>query len=391
MPNEGAGGDLSEVVTRERGSRLTVVHVHKVTGIGGAERHLLALLPALARAGIDIHVCSLVAANGDAFTSKLRALGLDSVAMPAGPDANPLAVARVARYLHKLRPDLVHTHLIHGDFHGQLAARIVGVPAVSSVHGTPSFYRRDPVRQMGRLVGALAACRVAISDHVRRFLLELGLARPDRLRVIPYGLDAAPWRHAAARRSLERRRLQLAEGDVAVGIASRLIEGKGHQVLLDALIRARVEVPALRLLVAGDGPLRPALESAARSDVGDSVSFLGFVEDMQSFTAACDVFVFPTEASLGEGFGLAALEAMAAGLPVLATSVGSIPEVVTEETGMLVASGSSDELAQGLVRLGRNEELRRRLGEQAAIRAERLFSMEQMVSSTMDLYADTCR
>lgn len=371
----------------QRQDPMRILHIHKVSGIGGAEQHLLTLLPALVRRGFEVHVCSLTTGRGHEFVRRLTDMGVQPCSISAGPDFNPLAMAQIARRVRQIRPDLIHTHLIHGDVHGQPVARIFGIPAVSSFHGTPSFYRRPPVREAGRLMGALATCRVAISEHVREFLLELHLARSDRIRVIPYGLAAGPWRAAASRRLEHRQQLGMGLGDVVIGIAARLVSGKGHRLLIDAMRRARVQEPALRLLVAGEGPMRADLVRAAGQECGRSIRFLGFVDDMPSFMAACDVCVFPTEASLGEGFGLSALEAMAAGCPVVATRVGSLPEVVTEDSGIVIAPGSPDALADALLRLARHQELRQRLGRQATARAIDQFSLERMVGSTVDLYA----
>ena len=175
-------------VTRSPHGRTRVLHVHKVSGIGGAERHLLDLLPALARAGVEVHVCSLTADGAAPFLRRLREAGVVPVTVRAGPDLNPWAMAQVARRVRTIRPHVVHTHLVHGDLHGQPVARALGIPAVSSVHGTPAFYRRRLLRQAGRMVGSLATRRIAVSEHVRRFLLELGLGTEDRITVIPYGL-----------------------------------------------------------------------------------------------------------------------------------------------------------------------------------------------------------
>ena len=145
-------------------------------------------------------------------------------------------------------------------------------------------------------------------------------------------------------------------------------------------------MPELRLLVAGDGPLRGALVREAGRELGRTIRLVGFVEDVRAFMAACDICAFPTEAALGEGFGLAALEAMAVGRPVIATRVGSLPEVVTDEVGVLVRPGSARALADSIVRLARDEGLRRRLGERAAERAFRHFPLERMVRSTLEVY-----
>ncbi len=389
-----AVGQLDGSAFRLRNPRrqgpVRVLHIHKVSGIGGAEQHLLTLLPALVRSGFDVHVCSLTTGRGDEFVRRLADQGLQPFSIRAGPDINPWAMALLARRVRQIQPDLVHTHLIHGDVHGQPIARAFGIPAVSSFHGTPSFYRRAPFREAGRLIGAMATWRVAISEHVRRFLLQLDLARSDRIRVIPYGLAAGPWRAAASRRQDQRQRLGMGPGDVVVGVAARLVEGKGHHMLIEAMRRARVQEPALRLLVAGDGPLRADLVRTAGQELGRSIRFLGFVDDMPGFMAACDICVFPTEATLGEGFGLSALEAMAAGRPVVATRVGSLPEVVTEDSGIVIDPGSSGALAEALLRLARHEELRQRLGRQATARAVNQFSLERMVGSTVDLYTAAC-
>jgi glycosyltransferase involved in cell wall biosynthesis len=301
-----------------------------------------------------------------------------------------LLVAQLVSEVRGFRPDLVHTHLVHGDLYGQLAARAAGVTGLSSVHGTPSFYERQPYLAAGKLVGRLAARRIAISEHVAAWLRSTGLARPERIRVVYYGIDPEPWNVSSAGRDRARDTFGLEAGDVAIGIASRLIPGKGHDLLVEALARARLECPQLKLLIAGDGTERAAIEqAAARCGPPGTVQVLGFLQDIPAFYAACDVVAFPTQPELSEGFGLAALEAMAASKPVVASSVGSLPEVVDDGvTGILVPASSVSALASALVDLARDETRRRSLGDAGEVRARRDFPLEAMVSRTIDVYRE---
>jgi L-malate glycosyltransferase len=367
---------------------MRVLHVQKAKGIGGSERHLLSLLPALAKAGLEVRVCIAAAGRAKDFTERLRELDVPLAVLPAGPHINPLLVTALRSEIRRFRPDLVHTHLIHADLHGQLAARLAGVAGVSSVHGTHSFYRREPYRSALRIAGRSARLTIAISEHVRRFIEDLGLSREGAVRVIPYGIDTSGWLASDAERGSARGALGLDAGDVAVGVASRLVPHKGHSFLLRGHAEASRLAPKLRLLVAGDGPLRADLEREARRLEG-RVDFLGFVPDIRSFLNACDILAFPSQPEFGEGFGLAALEAMAASRPVVATQVASLPEVVSAgETGVLVDPASVDELAGALVRLAEDTTLRREMGERGQERACTRFSLEAMVERTIAVYEE---
>jgi glycosyltransferase involved in cell wall biosynthesis len=363
---------------------VRVLHIQKVRGIGGSERHLLALLPALARTGIEVHMCALTAGDSAAFTRPMERAGVATSRIAAGPRFNPLLAPELLKIIHQLGPDLIHTHLVHADLYGLPAARVAGVPAVSSAHGTPAFYRRTPLRQAARAVGRIPTWRIAISEHVRSFLVDLGISRSERIQVIHYGLDAGSWQESEAGRWRARESLGLDPSDVAVGIAARLIDGKGHRTLIQAVQRARATRPSVKLLVAGTGPLLEELRAEVGPD--DAVRLLGFVDDVPSFMAACDVCAATSDTALSEGFGLSALEAMAAGRPVVATRVGSLPEVVTPETGLLVRPDDVDELASALGRLADDGTMRAELGRAGARRARRLFSLERMVQQTVDLY-----
>lgn len=363
---------------------MRVLHVQKAKGIGGSERHLLDLLPALASRGDEPSMLVLSAPGADVFVDEMRRRGVAVETIPAGPDANPLAVAAIARAIRRARADLVHTHLVHADVHGQLAARIARTRAISTFHSVDPRYRRPPVRQAAAAAARSARLTICISAHVRGFVVANRIAPARRARVVHYGIDVAGWSAAAADGAATRAELGLGADDVVVGVAARLVPGKGHPVLLRAFAAARGAEPRLRLLVAGDGPERARLERAA----GDGVRFLGFVRDVPRFMAACDVVAFPTLPELGEGFGLAALEAMAAGLPVVASDIPALREVVADgETGLLVPPADADALARAVARLVAPT-LRERMGASARERAASLFSLDRMVDATRALYEE---
>jgi glycosyltransferase involved in cell wall biosynthesis len=370
---------------------VRVLHVQKVSGIGGSERHLLSLLRELADAGVEVRMCVAGADRVGDFTRRLRELGVAHAVIRAGPDVNLRLTAALVREIRAFRPDLVHTHLIHADLHGQLAARLAGVPGVASVHGTHGFYEREPYRTVARAVGRVPRRTIAISDHVRSFLEDLRIGRPGTIRTVHYGIDASAWLTTDAERHAARTELGLGPAEVAVGVASRLVPHKGHSFLLEAHDEAARKVPGLRLLIAGDGPLRSDLERQAAGLVGQ-VSFLGFVEDIKRFMCACDVLAFPSQPEFGEGFGLAALEAMATGRPVIATAVSSLPEVVGDgNAGILVDSESAQDLARALARLAQRKTEREEMGMRAHERALRTFSLGAMTDRTLAVYEQAVR
>jgi glycosyltransferase involved in cell wall biosynthesis len=377
-------------LSRRPTDSVRVLHIQRVKGIGGSERHLLTLLPALARRGVDVKMCVLQMDGGERFVDALRRANIDVTTRKAGFDANPALLPGLVSDIRSYRPDVVHTHLVHADVHGLLAARVARVATVSSVHGTPAFYRREPYRSAGRLAGRLANRRIAISEHVATFLRAMRLAPPDRIRVVYYGIDADTLGVGPGERDKYRSRFGIASDDVTLGIASRLVPGKGHDLLVDSFARASSSNPKLRLLIAGDGPERSRLEAqSARCCSTGAIQFLGFVEQIRGFLAACDALVFPTLPELSEGFGLAALEAMAASRPVIATDVGSLPEVVEDgTTGIVVRAGSAQALASAIATIAADRALRERLGNAGAERARSAFPLDRMVSDTINVYEE---
>jgi glycosyltransferase involved in cell wall biosynthesis len=358
---------------------MKVLHATKVQGIGGAEQHLLALLPALRESGVDARFLSLDA-GGDAerFHRALDDRGVPWKRVRSGLDLSPVLAANVVRAVRAEGPDLLHTHMVHADVYGSLAAHILRTPFVSTRHNDDR-YLLGPFRYVDRAFMHGVRRIVAISDAVRDFHIRAGLAA-EKLVTIHYGLDDAP----------------TAPSDVtpvAVGIPAdaplvlaigRLIEQKDHATLLEAFARVHRTHPSARLAILGWGPLEVATkERVHRLGLDDSVFVLGRVEP-RDWLARADVFA---HTSRWEGFGIVLLEAMLSSLPVVATRVSAIPEIVVDgETGLLAAPGDATAVADALARLLDDVELRRRLGASGLERAHEEFSVQRMVDQTIRVY-----
>jgi glycosyltransferase involved in cell wall biosynthesis len=367
---------------------MRVLHVQKVKGIGGSERHLLSLLPALRDTGTDVAMAVIASDEADRFVEQMRATGVPVQVLEAPRSPLSLGLALdIGKAINRYRPDLMHTHLIHADVHGQVAARRAGVRGVSSIHSVEGFYRREPYRSVARFAHRLATRTIAISRFAGEYIVRAGVVRSERLRVVPYGIEVMDWVLSNDDRLAARRELGVDREDVVVGIAARLTEGKGHADAIEAVDRISREIPQVRLMIAGEGPLRGQLEAAAREVPNDRVRLVGFVQDVPRFMSAVDVVCFPTQPSLGEGFGLAALEGMASSRPVVATAVAALPEVVLDgETGLLVPAGDVGALARALGRLAVDMDERTRMGLAGHGRAGSTFSLDAMVRRTNEVY-----
>jgi glycosyltransferase involved in cell wall biosynthesis len=359
----------------------TVVHLQKVAGISGSEAHLISLLPRLKERGWDIRFLMLHEHEPGAwdFARELTRRGIPLDAIPLAADVDPVAFLRLAAYLVRRRPRILHTHLVHGDVYGQLAGTVTGVPVrVSTKHGFNEF-RENPGFALGdRAIATLAHTHIAISRGLARYLEEVEGFDGGSFEVVHYGIepDGLPQRYRGRGARL-----------LCVG---RLIPIKGHIVLLRALAEARREVPSLRLDVAGRGPLEPALRALAKElGLEDAVRFLGYVAPIQRAIEDVAIVVVP---SMGEGFGMVALEAMERARPVIAAEIGGLGELVDHGvTGLLVPPGEADPLAGAIVQLAGDLERAAAMGEAGRRRAVAHFLQERCTDRTELLYEAALR
>jgi len=347
---------------------VKVVHVHRIRGIGGSERHLLTLLPALAERGVDVSFVGLDDPAGvlDPF---YRELTVPYERLAALRDLDPALAFRLARTLRSSRPDVVHTHLVHADVYGTLAA---GMRVVSTKHN-PDPFRAGPFRFVERALTRRVSCVIAISEAVRRFCVDRVGLPAGKVEVVHYGLDSPP------RPWAENPPLELG-GPLLLAVC-RLEAQKG----LETAVRALPELPGTTLLVLGEGPDRAALESLASSlGVRDRVVLPGRVGDVSSLYERADVVVHPAR---WEGFGLAMLEAMLAARPVVAARAGSAPELVDDgRTGLLVPVDDSAALARAVSSLLGDPEHAAAMGAAGLERARTEFAVARMAERTLALY-----
>lgn len=346
---------------------MRVAHVHRIRGIGGSERHLLALLPALAERGVEPVLVGLDDPAWDP-ADFYGALRVPAVRLRSPRDLDPLLVARLTR---ALRADVVHTHLVHADVYGGLAAKLRGARLVSTKHNDDPF-RTGPFRFVERGLARAADRVVTITDALRRFTVERVGIPASKVETIHYGLDDLPeaWGENAADDVRSDARVLLA--------VARLTRQKG----VDVAIRALPELPDdCVLVVLGEGPERASLERLADGlGVGARVVLPGRVPDVAAWLRRAAVYVHPAR---WEGFGLGVLEAMLAGLPVVASNVSALPELVADgETGLLVAPDDASALAAAV----RDALERPSLGESGLRRARSEFSVARMADRTVELY-----
>lgn len=361
---------------------MKVLHLHKLTGVSGSEGHLLALLPALRERGVDARFLGLDVEGSDAprFYEALGELGVPYRRVRCGLDVSPRMARDVIRAVRAERPDLVHTHLVHADIYGAIAARRLGTPVVSTRHNDDR-YLLGPFRYVDRAFARPAYRLIAISDAVRRFLERAG-HDPAKLVTIRYGLDELP-----AARSEPTPEAAGVPSDAPLALAvGRLIEQKDHATLLRAFSPVRSALPHARLAILGDGPLE-AETRALIEELGleDAVSLPGRT-DIRDWLDRANVFV---HTSRWEGFGIVLLEAMLAGLPVVATRVSAVPEVVEDgKTGVLVEAGDVSGFATALEALLTDPERAAALGEAGRTRSHEEFSVARMTERTVAVYEE---
>ncbi len=353
-----------------------ILHLQKVAGISGSEAHLLALLPRLRERGWDVRMLMLHENEPGAwdFARAAEARGVPLDAIPLRADVDPVAFMRLVAYLLRLRPAILHTHLVHADAYGLLAGTVARVPLrFSTKHGFNEFREAPYFGVADRAFASLAHVHIAISRGLARYLEDVEGFDGESFEIVHYGIDpdGEPKPYTETHPRL-----------LCVG---RLIPIKGHIVLLRAFAAAKKTLPDLQLDIAGRGPLEPALKALARElDISDSVHFLGHVAPIQRAIEQAAVVVVP---SMGEGFGMVALEAMERARPVIAASIGGLGELVRhEETGLLVPAGEAEPLRDAIVRLAGDLDLARRMGEEGRRRALTRFLQTFCTERTELLY-----
>jgi glycosyltransferase involved in cell wall biosynthesis len=356
---------------------MRILHVEGGANLYGGAQQVLYLLEGLAARGVE----NLLACRSGCALADCAAPFAEVHGMSMGGDLDLAMSRRLLRLIRRTAPDLVHLHSrIGADVMGGIAARIAGVPVIHT--------RRVDNPEPRWLVAAkyrLYDRVIAISEAIGRVLLAEGLP-PAKLRVVRSAVVADAYRGPCAR---DRVLSQLGlSGDVLLlGVVAQLIERKGHRFLLDALPALINERANLQLVFFGKGPLAGLLQERIDGEgLADHVRLAGFRDDLTDLLPCLDLLVHPATM---EGLGVSLLQASAAGVPIVASRVGGIPEVVRDGVnGLLVPPGDVAALAHAVGRLLREPELRRRLGEagQAMIRAE--CSVEAMVTGNLAVYRE---
>jgi glycosyltransferase involved in cell wall biosynthesis len=352
---------------------MIVLHVDSERSWRGGQQQVLLLMRHQRARGHEPHL----AAPGDsALHERASAEGLPVHAVPMRGTWDLGSALALAHLSGALRPEVLHWHAARAHALGALASLLDPAPARVLSRRVVFPVRRTPG---SRLLYALPVDRIAaISRAVREALIGSGVD-PARIDVVPSGIDPPAPPDPALRAGL-RKSLGAGEEDVVLLSVSALAPGKGHRDLLRALVR----VPGHRLWLAGDGPLRAPLTRECESlGLTPRVQFLGFRTDIFPLLHAADLFALATES---EGLGSSILEAMAAGLPVVATRVGGVPEIVEEgKTGVLVPAADPDALGEALARIAPDRVLRERMGGCGRQRAQ-LFSAGRMAESIEGVY-----
>ncbi len=365
--------------------KIRILHLITRLPIGGAERLLLGVLQNLDSKEFESVVCCIQ--DRGELANEVETLGIPMIALNlmqrGGHDRQVVPTLR--KLMREQRINLVHTHLYHANLYGRLAARREGIPSIASVHNT--YKKRKWYRHLiNRWLAQKTFVITAGSKDVENDLLHVDHLPRNKVVRLPNCIDLSRVETTLSAAEAKQR-FGLAPTDIVIGTVGRVEEQKGHLFLLEAFakLHQRPDGERLKLLLVGDGRLLPKLqETAARLGITNDCHFPGNISRLADVYRAIDVFTMP---SLWEGLSLAMLEAMAAGLPIVATQVGGARDVLGDnQYGLLVQPRDPEMLAQAIAQLLADPASCATLAAAGKDQVHRNYSITALASQLSDIY-----
>ncbi|MDR3599933.1 MAG: glycosyltransferase [Desulfosporosinus sp.] len=359
-----------------------ILHIIGGGEIGGAEHHVLSLLKGLDRTRF---YPQLVCLTQGPFAALARAADIPTQTFPMRYPLDLAPLPGLIRWARRLGINLIHTHGSRANLLGRLGAKWLGLPCLSTVHSSLAHDYLSPwsahlALGLDRLTLPLTSGIIAVSNHLAQEVTGRG---GQNIITIYNGQSPLAFDDPAHARHQFRQEWKIPRDAFVIGTIGRLHPTKGHTYLIEAITKLRLNFPNLHLLLIGDGPLRQDLESKLRHNLVP-FTLTGYLPHAYEALPAMDLFVLP---SVSEGMGLVLLEAMQAGVPIVANAVGGIPELVRAgKDGLLVPVGDVTGFAEACASIVENRTLAKSLVLSGYERWP-LFSVERMVSETEQVYA----
>ena len=356
--------------------------LHMIGGgeIGGAEHHVLSLLQGLNHSHF---IPSLICLNRGPFANLAANSGIPTETFPMHFPLDLSPLPSLISRLRKSKIDLIHTHGSRANLLGRLGAKCLGLPCISTVHSSLAYDYLSPwsawlAIELDKLTLPLTSGIITVSEHLAA---EVALRGGKNIETIYNGQIPQSYTSSPGR-SQFRRQWDIPDHALVLGTIGRLHPTKGQIFMIKAAMHLQAEFPNLYLLFIGDGPLRGDLERELQ-DSKLSYKFAGYLPHAYEALTAMDLFILP---SISEGMGLVLLEAMNAQVPIVASSVGGIPEVIRSGIdGVLVPPGDVSKLREACRSVLKNPEFASSL-VQSAQKRRSLFSLEKMIKETEQIY-----
>jgi glycosyltransferase involved in cell wall biosynthesis len=362
--------------------------------VGGAESLAVTFARHVHGRDIDLYVAAIGNVGGNPLEKEFHAAGVKTINLGARSLRDVAAFKRLVRFVRENDIQLVHAHLTYAAIWSAILSRVTGVPSIASLHVAVSATKKVEASPMRRLAVEVrdrlmtfvlrrwASRVVMVSGALRDEYLRRGL-KNDRMRVVHNGIEIDRFmRDRAEARERLVRELNVPRDATVLVTVNVLRAGKGVEVLLEAM----QQIDDAVLVIVGDGPMREEWSRhAEQQGIADRVRWAGFRRDVDALLAGCDLFVHP---SLDDAFPTVLLEASAAGLPVVASNLGGIPEIVVDATGRLVPSGDPTALANAIRTTLADRTSMRAMSDAAQKRARELFSVEAWIGRLRAVYAE---
>lgn len=363
-----------------------ILHMIETSGPGGAENMFLSMLDTLDPVRYENHVLLL---KEGWLSRKVEDLGIRPFIVAQNGTLDTGWIKKVKKRILETGMEHLHCHEFAMNSYGAILSRMTGIPGVATVHGK-NYYGDKLQRRLLYRFASRQLEMVAVSADIADYLvLRVGVKR-DRIHIIANGIETERHAFSSEVRKKARQELGIGDDECLIGAVGNLYEVKGHRYLVEAFSGIQDRVANARLVIAGRGREEAALlDLIRRSGLQDRVSLLGFREDVPALLQAMDIFVMP---SISEGLPLSVLEAMASRTPVIATSVGGLPQLIDHgKTGLLVPSRDAVALRQALLSFLEKQSLMENIARRAESMVRGKYSIASMIFAYEELYQKSGR